>query len=1096
MRHHFLALTAMLIISMMLLGPDSALAQVPACSDVFPQDITEDADPPDVFDLPPFPDPNDGDANWEDDFTLAGGTYYFESLDVDNNTEITLGGPVLIFVEGNVDIGNNVEINVGGDPSDFVLIGYQDIDIGNGAEINGIIYADDEIELENNVEITGAVTSTDDVDTDPNTEVTYDATAVENADFGGLCTNGNGGGGPGGAIFSYFMEEPDWTGAAGEVQDSSGNGLDATTVGAADTDDTMPAIPGDPGTCRYGDFSGGGRRVTAPSSALVNAADSFTIATWVRMPDDAQSNGTPSIMAYGNTVGGSWPERYELYLERNSWNGFSTPSWDTWVFVVRKANGNLSFHRMPVFFTAASNPLSDTWVHVVATYNSGNDRSTLYINGAQEDQITMSGPNSLNDASGGLGLMAHPGGQFDAQGFVDEVYMFGSVLDAAEVASLHQNTRPCDSGPDHIRLLHPATGLTCSPAEVTVQACEDSDCTALFPNPVEVDFTSPTAAWTPDPAVFTETATVTLQYTTPDIVTLDALAIDPAADNPTRCFSGGAETNCEMEFLESGFVIDVPDHVADARVSGSISAVKADPADPQQCVPGFDNETKDVGFWSDYVNPASGALSVGIDGNAIGTASPGTAIAIAFDGNGVGTFDLRYPDVGDVELNARHEGSGDEAGLIMIGEDRFIARPARFTLDIPGNPDPAATDHTGDVFTTAGTGFQVTVAALNASDAITPNFGNETPAEDVNLELALVEPAGGAEPALAGNFNPFGTDCDGNTATPGTSCGEFSWPEVGIVSLNPRLASGAYLGTSDVVGAAIEHVGRFIPDHFQLINPRLIDRAQIACSASPFTYIGERFDAEFSVLALSAGGIPTQNYRQDFAFLDTSQLNLSEATGPTLRVTNPSLDAWMAGSADARAELSIDRNDLEGPIENYMVAASPTDNDGVALQNPPAEVGSTELRFGRIVIDNAIGSELGPLDLHWRVEYWDGNTWLINELDDCTAMDLTNDVQLKDSSGNVTNGTATVPLGSETTDINVADSILTLGSGQGRFRFTAPDSPGFVDLILNLGDNWPFLQDDLEAPADVYEDSPQARASFGLFDGNSLRIYIREIPPQ
>jgi hypothetical protein len=30
----------------------------------------------------------------------------------------------------------------------------------------------------------------------------------------------------------------------------------------------------------------------------------------------------------------------------------------------------------------------------------------------------------------------------------------------------------------------------------------------------------------------------------------------------------------------------------------------------------------------------------------------------------------------------------------------------------------------------------------------------------------------------------------------------------------------------------------------------------------------------------------------------------------------------------------------------------------------------------------------------------------------------------------------------------------------------------------------------------AYEDNPQARASFGLFDGNSQRIYIREIAPQ
>ena len=260
-------------------------------------------------------------------------------------------------------------------------------------------------------------------------------------------------------------------------------------------------------------------------------------------------------------------------------------------------------------------------------------------------------------------------------------------------------------------------------------------------------------------------------------------------------------------------------------------------------MPGFDNETKDVGFWSEFVNPGSGSLATSIDGTGITTASAGTLIPITFDGNGVGAFNLQYPDVGDVALNARYEGSGDEAGLMMTRRRSIHYPPCPLYADVPGNP--AATDHTGDVFTTAGVEFEVTVAARNASDNITPNFGNETPAEDVDLSWRWSHRPGGAEPGLAKSFDAFGTDCDRQRATSGTACGEFSWPEVGIISLTPRLASGAYLGTADVVGTAVDHVGRFIPDHFELTTGNIIDRAGLedltGCS-SDFTYIGERFD--------------------------------------------------------------------------------------------------------------------------------------------------------------------------------------------------------------------------------------------------------------
>lgn len=1311
---------------------ETSHAQVPDCSEVFPGPITEDASV--TLNLPPFPEPNDGEAEWRNDQNLAAGTYYFQDLEIRNNVQVTLSGPVLIFVEGGVEIGNNVVINAPGDPADFVLISYDDIEIGNNSIVNGLVYASEDIELDNNVAISGAVTSEDEVETKPNTSVSYDPEAVDNADFGDLCSNGlppaeleaewrmdeegwsgttgeivdssgngndatartagsdgsrpdtvpgkvcnagrfrgqgfnvegppfyvdaqhyadapdapslsplddigamslggwfrlesSGGrllhkgegnrsqeyrvalngnrleftlwdrwGGPrsmtvnpqalstetwyffavtarrlggsddivvrgylydesgqigavseqtltvdytdkdtsgrlflaaesfGGApvnfldglldeiriysgvlepseidafwantrpcpdftelLLEYRFEETGYDGSAGEVADSSGNGQDGTSSGGLDNALDDPAIAGNPGTCRYGGFDGNDDYVIDSDAAgYLEGLDAITVMAWVYNTASLADNNRG--LFFTDDPGPGRDNRLGLRYDSEGLFGGGNNVIKASVFT-DDCNPSAECFQVE---TVSGVMVTDQWQHIAMTW-SRNDTIRVYVDGVE---VGISG----TEGSGGSGVLDEidrleigQGAKGERwEGRIDEFRIFSGALDAAEINAERNRSFPCDLGYDHIRLTHPPSALTCSPATITVEACANADCSALYSGTAEVDFISPAQNWTPDPVSFTGSTSVNLQYTTPGLVTLDAVALNPATANPTRCFSGGGETDCEMEFLESGFLIEVPDHVADSAVTGTIAAVRADPADPQQCVPGFDNETREVDFWSAYVDPASGGLQVAIDGGAVPVGSPGTARSLTFDGNGEASFSLRYPDVGDVEVTARFEGSGDEAGLIMTGSDRFIARPAGFALEVPGNP--AATTAGGDVFTTAGSDFEIEVAALNASGDVTPNFGRESTPEDVALENELVAPAGGAAPALDGSFGPFGAACDGSSATSGTACGNFSWPEVGIISITPRLASGAYLGTADVVGAELDHVGRFIPDRFELGTATLTDRAALSgCPSSSFTYIGERFDVDFTLYARNALGTTTQNYEGDFALLEAGDLGLSGSPPP--QIDNASLD-WVMGSGSAYAQLTLPRTTPEPPYPSYAVTTAPVDADGVALDGSGL-VGTTALRFGRLVVDNAIGSELGPVELPWRVEYWDGATWRINADDDCTAIDLAAEIRLESSGGDTGDGTTTVSVGGGSTTIDASLSELTVSSGTGRFHFTAPGSDGWVNLTIDATDGWPFLADDLDADGS-YEEDPTARASFGLFAGEGQRIFIQEIPPR
>ena len=88
----------------------------------------------------------------------------------------------------------------------------------------------------------------------------------------------------GGAAY-YAMDEPSWNGTAGEVTDNSGSSFDATAQGGATTDDTAPALTGDPGTCGYGVFDNYNDYVALPSG-FPNETAGFTITAWIKTAAD------------------------------------------------------------------------------------------------------------------------------------------------------------------------------------------------------------------------------------------------------------------------------------------------------------------------------------------------------------------------------------------------------------------------------------------------------------------------------------------------------------------------------------------------------------------------------------------------------------------------------------------------------------------------------------------------------------------------------------------------------------------------------------------------------------------------------------------
>src|SRR6202035_562268 len=119
------------------------------------------------------------------------------------------------------------------------------------------------------------------------------------------------------------------------------------------------------------------------------------------------------------------------------------------------------------------------------------------------------------------------------------------------------------------------------------------------------------------------------------------------------------------------------------------------------------------------------------------------------------------------------------------------------------------------------------------------------------------------------NASAFGS-FSGGTAT-GTT---FNWPEVGIITLTPSVAS--YLGSGAVTGTASGDVGRFIPSGFTVgLNTPVFGTG---CATGPplggFSYLGQPLTYTVppvvTVTALAAAGSTAGNYTGAFLKLTNS----------------------------------------------------------------------------------------------------------------------------------------------------------------------------------------------------------------------------------
>ncbi|MGL6324381.1 DUF6701 domain-containing protein [Aeromonas rivipollensis] len=706
---------------------------------------------------------------------------------------------------------------------------------------------------------------------------------------------------------------------------------------------------------------------------------------------------------------------------------------------------------------------------------------------------------------------------------------------------------PVTAAIDHFEFDHSGQALTCNPETLIIRACANASCSQLFTDPVSATLTplkNGSNGWIADSQVSYSgnTATVNFSGGTTSLQLRNNLAsamrvgvsgstpsTKPLSTTLCRAGSGALSTAaCTLSFADSGFLFNVLDTYANKPQDVVISAVKKDDV-TQQCVPGFTG-TRSVGFWGTYVTPNANAFGsqVTIDGNPISTnaadvASPAsTIINLNFDSQGKATLKkVNYPDAGQMRLNARHDGSGDTAGLVMTGSDLFVSRPVGLCIT-PAQGACAAGDASCPVFKKTGEAFQLNIKGvawqadddkdLCSGNLATPNFV----LANIALGSELVAPKPGEEAVVGTPRYDHSNQKDSNLNSVGQSVNE-----VGVFRMTATPPLLGYFGYT-IPAATSMSVGRFVPWDFNLVSGDIVP----ACSE--WSYMGQPFLAALHIQARNQFGETTQNYRGDFAKGDAYLSAANNRDGISLSARLRSLGdlPWKAGEADFNGPTEFARRtdgQPDGPYRALLFGLYMRDNDGeqTLIANPDFNDGQPgscsgascnarlidevpmEAYFGRVQAGTRQGVATAGLAVPLQLQYHEAGAWHAMKADQCTRLSLQDGgVEFTDGSQSFDGGSGDLALDGNTRirlglgPIAPGAMIQRAKDGVITLQFAAPDRAVRIPFRIDLARQPESEQQPGRRPLWLSDpDSLDGMAIFGLGRGNDRIIYRREVMP-
>jgi MSHA biogenesis protein MshQ len=934
---------------------------------------------------------------------------------------------------------------------------------------------------------------------------------------------------------SMSLDETSWSGTAGEVKDDGPYGLDGTAIGGAQTANTTPAIATNPGSCRYANLDGTSDYVEIANTPALNISSELTVTAWIYL------RATPSEL---NTIV-SKDTNYEFHIDNNRhvywwWNDSA---------------GNVRS------ITTTNQITLNAWHHIAIAYQSGAQR--IYIDGVVQG-TTGSYTGTL--AQNALPFYIGEDYNFISRvfnGYIDEVRVVARYLSASEIVALRDETHAC-ANTAKFTINHNGFGINCVAETITVNVVDSVAGTPLlnYNAQVQLDTQSGYGTWalvtgtgtfsdgTANDGVATynwplgqSSATFTLYYPQgPPSIDVDVFQVSN---------TGIRDTDAEgaLVFSPNGFTVTAAalpnpppgaittfatNQTAGTNFSLYLTAYGQTPNDATcgviEAYTGL--APKSLKFWSTYVNPATGTRNVTINGTSVATSEGASTVQNVVFTNGQAVITAKYKDVGRISIGMKDDTTtnAELPNGIRGATANFVVKPYDFVLSSIQNAagtvtNPQASTATDAVFIAAGAPFRATVTVRDAEGSTTPNYGRETPAESVRLVPTLFLPAGGANPAV-GMTTGFGAFTNG-VAT-GT---DFTWSEVGIVQARGGIADADYLGAGDVAGATLnERIGRFIPSRFVVaLNSPLFNTG---CTAGTFTYQGQAFGYStapvITATAVSVSGSTTTNYTGAFFKLTNSTLTgrtytsvagTLDTTGLPATTTDPAIASASGGVATltfgSGSGLNFTKTLLAPFNAGIQLAINVLDSDGVAAVSPPYSnpvtfgvstgipfTAGQEIRYGRIRVGTAIGSERVNLPVPMRAEYYASSAagFVTNTADTCTTgvslafsnyTDSLNagETCVSDTGSPGSSGagcSAAAPVGER-----FREPPTVAAGGDFNLRLKAPGvgNQGSVVITATVP-TWLKYDWNTTTPLD---ENPSGQATFGIFGGESRQIYTREL---
>ncbi|MGQ0510091.1 MAG: DUF6701 domain-containing protein [Betaproteobacteria bacterium] len=588
-----------------------------------------------------------------------------------------------------------------------------------------------------------------------------------------------------------------------------------------------------------------------------------------------------------------------------------------------------------------------------------------------------------------------------------------------------------------------------------------------------------------------------------------------------------------------------------------------------------DPDVNDAPLFEIFSGDGTGAaVNIQKNNNTVTPASySSVSLNFSNDANAMAPLVFRYGDAGQVTLHLRYTLPAPPATTISGTSNAFVVRP--FGIAVRGANAGVAIAHgtteAAAVLAAAGDPFTLTLAAYKWTSALedanangvpdfaapdvvditdndlTPNF-----AADVSLSALSNLPgvALGEIRRGVGCLAATGTVSAGSWSGGAVTINDACYTEAGNVKIavfaTDYIVPGggiSVFGLSSFDGSGFTggHVGRFRPKHFAVSGATLANRHGASCApASSFSYMDEDLRLSFTLTAQNAQNATTANYDGVYAKLGlttfgnwslgarsgTTNLTgrLDTGVAPTGSWSNGVASGILLTTAVNRASPDVP----DGPYTSISYGIAPTDSDGVAMNTLDLDVDNnaamdrknlgaltdSAVRFGRLRLQNALGSAKLVLPMPVRAEFWNGSAFAVNTLDSCTT--LARDAfalgsytgALDPGGGNcktfiqqdpvtITAGLGTLtlaaPTGAASGSVLVTPQLRSPAAG-----FSCDNASSGEDAISSA--LRPYLlgrwNDAANPDADAntaYDDNPSGRASFGVYGSQPNNyIYFRE----